>query len=209
MPSINMIATRRAERRHLERQVRMATLIVLCMAFLAFGVLSFMTARIYATDRAIHRLDKRLASLQPTVKQIAEYEAGTKRLQPRLDLLADSREKTLLWYSVMQNLSRSMPDKTWLTDVATNKTVVVPVSTSSSKAEPQAPQVTLKLRGTSVSQMMVGETMLRLNRWPEFERVDLSYTQQGARDDLSTVEFEINAQLRGSTKGGVSPNGSH
>ena len=102
-----------------------------------------------------------------------------------------------------------MPDKTWLTDVATNKTVVVPVSTSSSKAEPQAPQVTLKLRGTSVSQMMVGETMLRLNRWPEFERVDLSYTQQGARDDLSTVEFEINAQLRGSTKGGVSPNGSH
>lgn len=210
MPSINMIAARRAERRHLERQVRMAALIVLCMAVVGFGVLSFMTARIYATDRSIDSLDKQLAGINPTVEQIAKYEAETRKLQPRLALLADSREKTLLWYSVMQNLSRSMPEKTWLTDVTTNKTVVVPAPTTASNVQPQAPKINVKIRGTSVSQMMVGETMLRLNKWPEFQKVDLSYTQQGSREDLNTVDFEINAQLIDcSTKGGVSSNGSH
>lgn len=211
MPSINMIATRRAERKKLERQVRMAALIVLCMVVAGCGVLSFMTARIYATDRSIKKLDKQLVSLQPTVKQIAEYEAETKKLQPRLELLADSREKTLLWYTIMQNLSRSMPANTWLIDVSTNRTMQVSSGPSAaSGTQPQKPKVSLKLRGTSVSQMMVGETMLRLNKWPEFERVDLTYTQQGPREDLNTVEFEINAQLLDpSTKGGVTPNGSH
>jgi Tfp pilus assembly protein PilN len=215
MPSINMIATRRAERKKLERHVRMAALIVLCQVVLGCAILSFMTARIYATDRNIDKLDAQLARIQPTVKQIAEYEGQTKQLQPRLLLLADSREKTLLWYSVMQNLSRSMPANTWLTDITTVKTARPSVSTAkpadgAPAAPPPPPQVSVKLRGMSTSQMMVGETMLRLNRWPEFKQVDLSYTQQGSSNDLTTVEFEINAQLldRG-TKGGESPNGSN
>ncbi len=217
MPSINMIATRRAERRNLESQIRMAGLIVLCLVVIAFGVLSFMTARIFATDRAIDQLDKQLSSIQPTVKQIADYEVQTKELQPRLQLLADSREKTLLWYSVMQDLSRSMPADTWLTDVSTIKTTTQafqpsqPSQGTPASARPKPTQkVSLKLRGTSVSQMMVGETMLRLNTWPEFESVDLSYTQQSAREDANTVEFEINAPLLDrSAKGGVTTNDSH
>lgn len=219
MPSINMIATRRAERKKLERQVRMATLVVLCLVLVGFALMSFMTARIYATDRAIDRLDERLASIQPTVKQIAEYERETGKLQPRLELLADSREKTLLWYSVMQNLSRSMPAKTWLTNISTVKAVdsqrPAPAASSSATpaapaAAPAAPQVSLKLRGTSVSQMMVGEAMLRLNRWPEFQQVDLAYTQQGGNPEVETIEFEINAQLLDpNKKGGVSRNVSN
>ena len=205
MPSINMIATRRAERKKLEQQVRVAALIVLCQVILGCAILSFMTARIYATDRAISKLNKQLATIQPTVRQIAEYEAETKQLEPRLKLLADSKEKTLLWYSIMQNLSRSMPADTWLTDITTS--VEIPSSTAS---KPEEPRATIKLRGTSVSQMMVGETMLRLNKWPEFSRVDLSYTQQSGNEDVNTVEFEINAPLRDhSAKGGISPNGSH
>lgn len=217
MPSINMIATRRAERKKLERQVRMAALAVLSLVVVGFALMSFMTARIYATERAIDKLDEQLASIQPTVKQIAEYEGETKKLQPRLQLLADSREKTLLWYSVMQNLSRSMPDKTWLTNISTVKSVenqrTAPAASSSGgpvAAAAAAPQVSLKLRGTSVSQMMVGEAMLRLNGWPEFQQVDLAYTQQGGNPEVETIEFEINAQLLDpNRKGGVSRNVSN
>lgn len=217
MPSINMIATRRAERKKLERQVRMAALAVLSLVVVGFALMSFMTARIYATERAIDKLDEQLASIQPTVKQIAEYEGETKKLQPRLQLLADSREKTLLWYSVMQNLSRSMPDKTWLTNISTVKSAEnqrsAPAASSSGgpvAAAAAAPKVNLKLRGTSVSQMMVGEAMLRLNRWPEFQQVDLAYTQQGGNPEVETIEFEINAQLLDpNRKGGVSRNVSN
>ncbi len=217
MPSINMIATRRAERKKLERQVRMAALAVLSLVVVGFAIMSFMTARIYATERAIDKLDEQLASIQPTVKQIAEYEGETKKLQPRLELLADSREKTLLWYSVMQNLSRSMPDKTWLTNISTVKSAEnqrsAPAASSSGgpvAAAAAAPKVNLKLRGTSVSQMMVGEAMLRLNRWPEFQQVDLAYTQQGGNPEVETIEFEINAQLLDpNRKGGVSRNVSN
>ncbi|MBP6962932.1 MAG: PilN domain-containing protein [Armatimonadetes bacterium] len=207
MPSINMIASRRAERKKLERHVRVAALALLCIMVAGFGVMSFMTARIYAIDRATSKLDAELAHLQPVVDQIAQYESEAKKLEPRLELLADSREKTLLWHNVMQNVSRSMPANTWLTSVSTS--TQESRASSKSAGPPPAPKVSVKMRGTSSSQMMVGEAMLRLNRWPEFDAVDLNFTQQTSRDDLNLVEFEISALLKNlSAKGGGSPNGS-
>jgi len=186
MPSINMIAARRAEKKRLEKLVNTVFLVVIGEVVITLAVVAFMTARVHAANVAIRGLDVELTELQPTVNKIHGYEVEIKKLEPRLDLLSESREQTLLWYSVLQNLGRSMPEKTWLTSVSTAR------MQSAKAGEASAPALTLA--GESVSQRLVGETMLRLNKFPEFSRVDLDYTQEGSRE-CNTLEFRVTARL--------------
>lgn len=194
MPSINMIATRRAERKRLARQIRIIAMVLLGELVAVLAILSFVTARIHAANRTIGRLDVELTKILPTVEKIKYYEQETKKLEPNVNLLADSRERTLLWYAVMQNLGRSVPEKTWLTSIDSVRSA--PTATAASSEQAEAPKVTVKLRGTSINQRLVGETMLRLNQFPEFERVDLNYTQNGRSQEPDTIDFEVAALLK-------------
>ncbi|MHB1000604.1 MAG: PilN domain-containing protein [Armatimonadota bacterium] len=201
MPSINMIAARRAETKKLEERVRIAFLMVIGSVLIALGIISFMTARVYGTSRAIQQVDAELLKIQPIVDKISYYETEINLLMPRLELLTDSRDQTLLWYKVMQDLSRSMAEKTWLTNFATAQTTV-----PSADGTPGVSATVLTLRGISNSQRLVGETMLMLNQCEEFEQVDLTYTQKGSITGLDSFDYEISAKLKQnkSEKGGSS-----
>lgn len=190
MPSINMIAARRAEKVRLEKMMRIAFLVIVGEAVLMLFLLGFMTTRIFSANREITRLDNELARIQPTVEKIKAYEAEIKKLEPRLNLLADSREQTMLWFNILQNLSRSMPEKTWVSNVTTSRAA----PTGPAGREKQS-ATTLTVRGMSVSQGLVGETMLRLGQYPEFKKVNLDYTQEASSRDFEAVEFQLGALL--------------
>jgi len=212
MPSINMIAARRAERKKLEKRIQLAILVILIQVFLALSFFGFVTAKICSANRTIGKLDKDLKSLQPKVLEIKHYETEIRKLKPRLDLLADAREQTLLWYSLMRGVSRSMANKTWLSSLRVSSpesTNQVAQQGSESAGKPQA--VTVNLKGVSMSQALVGETMLRLNQCPEVQRVDLNFTQKGAASLEDAIEFEIVAALKqdNAEKGGKVTNVSN
>jgi Tfp pilus assembly protein PilN len=198
MPSINMIAARRAERKKLEKTIRTTMLVILGQIVLAVGLFSFMTARVCSAGRKLSDLDQELKRIQPTVNEIRHYEAEIKKLTPRLDLLADSREETLLWHSLLRGVSRSMPKNTWLSSLQA-KVPEKTETTASAQAgtEPaKPPALSVNLKGISTSQSLVGETMLRLNQCPEIEKVNLSYTQKGSAVKDTAIEFEIVAELK-------------
>ena len=206
MPSVNMIAARRAEKKRLEKLVYITLLVIIGELGITLGVVGFMTARVHADNARIDQLDNQMECIQPTVEKIRKYEAEIKELEPRLELLSRSRNRTMLWYNVLQDLGRSMPEKTWLTSMAT---IAAPAeSASSSGASKPAPMPAVNLAGTSVSQRLVGEAMLRLNQCSEFERVDLSYTQQNGGAGKEGLQFQIAAKLRSDEpkKGGVTKN---
>lgn len=194
MPSVNMIAARRAEKKRVERLIYITLLVIIGELAITLGVVGFMTARIHADNTRIRQLDEQMECIQPTVEKIRGYEAEIKELEPRLELLSQSRKRTLLWYRVLQDLSRSMPEKTWLTSVAT--TVPAAASDSSGGTSKPDQMPALNLAGSSVSQRLVGETMLRLNQCSEFERVDLSYTQENSGTGKEWLQFQIAAKLR-------------
>jgi len=215
MPSVNMIAARRAEKKRLEKLIYMTLVVIVGELAIMLAVMGFMTARVHADNSRIHGLDRDMARIQPTVDKIRKYESQIKELSPRLDLLSSSRDQTMLWHSVLQDLGRCMPEKTWLTSVATS------VTSSSSSGGKSAPATTLNLGGSSVSQQLVGEAMLRLNQCPEFEKVDLTYTQDNpssvrssgssaSGDDETvsseTLQFQMSAKLKSAEakKGGSS-----
>ncbi|MHB1456047.1 MAG: PilN domain-containing protein [Armatimonadota bacterium] len=195
MPSINMIAARRAEQNKLEERVRIAMLCVIGSIIIALAILSFMTARVYSTNRAITSVDEQLAQVQPVVDKIENYENEISKLMPKLSLLQDSRKQTMVWYGILQDLSRSMADKTWITGLST-ATKVLPATGDT----PSRSATSVSLKGTTISQSMVGETMLKLNQSSEFDQIDLDFTQKSSAQGVDLLDFAISAMIKPQNK---------
>jgi Tfp pilus assembly protein PilN len=198
MPSINMIAARRAEKKKLEKTMQIAVLALLAEVAITLGLLGFMSARVFSASRTVRHLDSELNRVQPTVAKIKYYEAELNKLKPRLDLLADSREETLFWYTVLQDLSRSMPQSTWLSSITASRAAASSSSTTTkaTAASSTTPRPTLSLRGVSANQRLIGETMLRLNQFSEFDQVNLNFTQASTDATREAVEFEMAVALK-------------
>lgn len=193
MPSINMIAARRAEKLKMEKGVRGTILGILTEIAITLGIFSFMVARIIGASLSIDKLDGELQKIEPTVQMINSYEARIKDLGPKLELLADSREATLLWSNILGDLSRSVPADTWINNVTT--AVITASSSSDPKSTPESKTV-ITVQGVALDQQRVGETMLRLGQNPEFEKVDLNYTRNNGSNDMNAVDFDLAATLK-------------
>ncbi|HEY3299022.1 MAG TPA: hypothetical protein VGK34_10235, partial [Armatimonadota bacterium] len=192
MPSINLIAARRSEKLKLEKQVSVMFLVVVGLVAITIGLFSFMTARVISAGLTLDKLNTDLKKIEPTVQKIQMYETQIKELTPKLELLADSRESTMLWSNVMHDISSSMATDTWLINLQTS------VPTQTNQADPQqktAIPIVLTMNGTSSSQTLVGETMLRLTQCREFDRVDLDYTKKNGSSDMDALDFSFNIKV--------------
>jgi Tfp pilus assembly protein PilN len=186
LPSINMISPRRAEKRRLEANVRRLVVVILAEAIATVLVCGFMVSKILRAQSGISDLQITIAKLQPTVAKIDYYEKATGELKPKLDTLNQAKSITLRWQRVLDNLSVSMPDKTWLTRIA-----------AQSPATPEAKEMVVSMNGVSASQQLVGETMLRIqNSVRDFDHLDLHFTQKSASGGQDAVEFEIAASVK-------------
>lgn len=195
MPSVNMIAPRRAEKMRLERDMRRLVLVILAEFVAAAGLGGWVCTKLLTTSSRIADLDVQLASLQPIVRQIEGYESDTKKLRPKLELLNKAKDRTMTRYNVLDRLTQSFPQSTYLTRMSTRQ------------AEKAGVDTVLTLSGVSVSQASIGETMMRLHDIPDFSRVDLHFSQRTTVDKASALEFEIGAAMKSPVKPkGVKPN---
>jgi hypothetical protein len=55
----------------------------------------------------------------------------------------------------------------------------------------------VNLSGISVSQAKIGETMMRLHSFPNFQDVELHFTQKTTVKTGLAVEFEVGAIMKG------------
>ncbi len=191
MPSINMIAPRRAERKRLETNVRRLLLAIVVELVLIAGVAGLMITRIYTTRSMIDDLQVQLTKLQPTVRRIELCEKSTRDLSPKLDTLKGAKAETTTWCRILDQLSISLPENTWLTRIST------PVGQAATKG------AVVNLNGFSASQDLVGDAMLRMrDNVSDFASIDLHYTQKGVVGHSTAVEFELAAGIKGPAKNG-------
>lgn len=185
MPSINMIAPRRAEKLRLESNVRKLLMAIFIEALVIVCVAGFLVTKVYKTRSMISDLDVQLSKLQPTVNKIEEFEKATQSLTPKLGTLNDAKAETLRWCRMLNDVSISLPDKMWLTRI-------------SAAVEPQQPDnISVTLSGVAVDQGLVGQTMLRMHDMvTDFEGIDLHYTQKTIIGPLTAVEFEMAAAMK-------------
>lgn len=184
MPSINMIAPRRTEKKRLEMNVRRLLLVILTEAILIACIAGVRITQIYSTRSMVDDLGVQITKLQPTVHKIEEYNKAIEKLSPKLKTLNRAKNDTMRWCRILEDLSVSLPDKTWLTRITTG--VMQPADES----------LKLNLNGVSINQNLVGEAMLRMNdNVKDFSNLDLHYTQKAFVGLQTAVEFEIEASI--------------
>lgn len=197
MPSINMIAPRRAEKRRLECAMRKLAVLILAQLVFAVALGGWVFMKSLTTRATIAELNSQLQVLTPKIKKVAELDKQTSELKPKVELLNKAKLDTMRWYNTLDQLTRSVPSATWLTRLST---VSNPLSGT-----------VLNINGVTCEQARVGETMMRLQGNPDFKSVDLHFTQKGTGQGPSSVEFEIGAAMSGDQNDkskGVTPNGT-
>lgn len=170
--------------KRLERDMRRLLLVILVEVAAVLSIVGVFSARIMSTNARSAELDLEVAKLQPVVKRIEFYDNATSELQPKVDLLNNAKAHTMRWYHMLHTLSVTIPQNTWLTRIA------------AAPAPPDANEITVNLNGISADQNLIGETMLRLNSYPGFARVDLHFTQKTMVGARGAIEFEVGAGLK-------------
>ena len=193
MPSINMIAVRREEKRRQEQNIRKLLYSILGEIGLVIAVAFVITARILVTQNEVNKLSDRVNALQPSVTKIQQLQSQTAALMPKVQTLDGAKADTLFWYKNFYAVTTSLPPKTWLTSLGTvgaaGAGAVTPGAASGDDP-------TLSLAGIAMSQAVVGETMLRMNQAPSLDHVDLAFVQQQKIGSADTVAFQMTVHLK-------------
>ena len=198
MPSINMIAVRREDKRRQENNIRKLLYAILGEVGLVVLLAFVLTARILVTTGRISELNGQLDKLKPRVAAIQSLQAQTADMMPKVQTLDGAKSDTLFWYKNFYAVTASLPPKTWLTSLGTGTAAsATPGTTAPGAAGGDDP--TLSLSGVAMSQATVGETMLRMNQAPSLDHVDLAFVQQQKIGTADAVSFQMTVHLKPET----------
>ena len=195
MPSINMIALRRQEKRHQEQNARKLLYSIAGEVGLVLVVASVMTARIVVAQGHVNDLSDQLVKLKPQVAQIQTLQAQTAALQPKVDTLDGAKADTLFWYNSFYAVTASLPEKTWLTSLGTGAGAGA-ASGSTAPGTVAGTDPTLSLTGIAMTDAAVGQSMLRMNQSPRLDHVELSFVQAQKIGPADTVSFQMTVHLK-------------
>jgi Tfp pilus assembly protein PilN len=173
---INLIAARRAERRKLEliRAVMVRAMLGIAAATTLGAVV--MTFQVQTVKSRIDDVNQQTAALQDTVSRVELLQAQMGALQPRVATLLKAQNSTNRWRAVLEEISISLPEKTWITSFAS-----------------QAGADGFTITGQSASQNEVGKAMMRLGTQAYIKDVNLQYTQSAAKS--GSVTFALSGGL--------------
>jgi type IV pilus assembly protein PilN len=147
----------------------------------------------YITDQ---KLDQELtqaradeARLAPVLKQVEEFEARQKQLQQRVKLIEQLRQDQAVPVHLLDKISRSLPDRLWLTDMH------------------EAPDANVQLDGQTSTLTSLADFIGNLENSGYFARpveIISSDEQKGVtgQNGVTLIKFSIRAQfvMPGSTK---------
>ncbi len=202
MPSINMIAARRAEKKKQEQNVRRLAYAIAGELGGTLVIISVMVGRLVLIGGQIGDLQHEADKLKPTVARIQKMQQDTQAMQPKVATLAGARADTLFWYDGFYAVTSALPPQSWLTTLATNG--------GSDGAAPGAVAATdpqLTLSGTATNQTQVGTAILQMNRLPGLDHVDLASVNQQKVGGVTAVTFQMTVHLKPEAAPAADPQG--
>ncbi len=163
------------------RQIAAALIVALAALFV---VMHTAGAR-YESD--VNAIDRQLANLESLFEQAREKKAETQKMREEINAIRRLKEQQLLWFDILRELSLSViPDKLWL-----KKAVFV--KTRDIKG---GPRFELRVSGLAFSHAHVTKFVLRLDRFPYFQRVRLENSLEASHGDEKLVTFTVTCLVR-------------
>ena len=191
MPSINMIAARRAEKRRQGQNIRRLAYGIAAEAGVIVIIVSIMVLHLSTVNSRVGDLSAEIAKLQPTVTEIQQMQKDTQNLQPKVATLDGAKADTLFWYNNLYAVTSCLPPKTWLTALGTTGAGDSGAPGTTGSGDPQ-----LSLSGMALNQATVGTAMLLMQRSPGLDHVDLSSVTQQKTGAVDTVSFQMTVHLK-------------
>jgi type IV pilus assembly protein PilN len=184
MIEINLLPHREAARAADLRQ----TLGVLVLGLvLVAGVVALVDRNIKADQRAaeasVRQLEADIARYQPEQEQVAGFKKKRSELEDKIDVIKGLDRARSGPVRIMDELSKSTPQRLWLTSLST-----------------EGAEITVE--GDSLDTGVVADFLRSLNASPYFEDVDLEKTSPGQQvEGIRLVHFVIRAALSDPTEG--------
>ncbi|MEA2552503.1 MAG: hypothetical protein QOJ65_679 [Fimbriimonadaceae bacterium] len=162
------------------------------MFFLAFVAVMMSSAGGYVvvsyegqqSHDAESALQAQIERAKPLIAQTEDNQRQQAKLTPRLKTLENAQGETTRWERVLSYLTTQTPPQAWLTSVRC------------ASADPKKP-VSITFQGVAMSQVPVGELILRLQNSTDLGSVSLRYTQEKLIQQSKTTEFQVDAALMG------------
>jgi Tfp pilus assembly protein PilN len=191
VPSINMIAARRMDKRRQEKTVRNLAYAIAGEIGVTFVIASVLAVRWTAMSAQVADLQGELHKIQPTVKQIQQMQQETASMQPKVAALDGAHSDTLFWYSGFYAVSRALPPQTWLTTLSTNGGASQATPGTVAATDPQ-----ISLSGVARSESQVGTIMEQMNQLPCLDHIDLLSVDQQKNKNVTSVSFSLTVHLK-------------
>jgi type IV pilus assembly protein PilN len=178
MIEINLLPVREARRKADLRQQGMSFLLVglLAAAFIGFAH-SYVSDRISDSRTRIRQMEADIKQFQPQLDQVAAFRKKKAALEKKIDVIDGLDRARSGPVRVLDELATHMPERVWLTNVATEGALI-------------------KLKGESLDNELVAILLRALGESPYFDKVDLQSTEVGtSTTGLKLVKFNVEAQI--------------
>lgn len=185
MPNINLIQEQRQIAKARERKTKFAL-----MGTLACGALCVMATAAFMLDAArlnikASALEQKKEEMKPLLEELKQNKQEVAQMQPRIKTLEEATNFTAKWGRVLDYITVNTPPDSWLLKLK---------AFHQDRTKP----LIVTFNGVSLTHEAVGELILRLQASPEFEQVDLKYTQPKFSDNgQKQFEFEVDAAMAG------------
>ena len=178
MIDINLLPVREARRKADVQQLGMQLLLVLILATAGIGFMhSSVVARINDSQTRIRQMEADIKQFQPQLDQVAAFRKKKASLEKKIEVIEDLDRARTGPVRVMSELATHMPDRVWLTNLATDGNAI-------------------KMKGEGMDNELVAVLMRALKESPYFEDVDLQGTELGnSKQGLKLVKFNIEATV--------------
>ena len=178
MIEINLLPHREARRAADLRQT--AGLLVLGLVLVG-GVIAVVDSGIEKNvarmEATVRQLEADIARYKPEEEQVKVFKAKRSELEDKIDVIKGLDRARSGPVRIMDELSKSTPDRLWLTSLQTEG-------------------VQIKVEGDSLDTGVVADFLRSLNASPYFTEVDLERTSSGALvEGVKLVHFVISAAL--------------
>ncbi len=159
-------------------------LIVGCVGVLLilFGFLQYEKFKLRGINRNIAIAQKETRRLAPQIELVEELEKLKLGVEKRMEAIEELDKNRAFWIKFLQRLSVEIPDNLWLTSFQESEKEDVP---------------RIIIEGESYSLNNLATLMLRLDRTPFLENVELNWVRQSPEVERKTFLFQLACALSG------------
>ena len=175
---INLLPHREARR---AADLRESVAVLILGLVVLGGVVFFMNlnvrAKLAQAQRTVTQLEADVAGYKPQEALVGKFKDQKKELQDKLDIIKSLDRARNGPVRILDELSSSVPERLWLTSIATKGKVI-------------------QLQGLSLDTGVVADFLRVLSRSEYFKDVDLDKTSGGkVVEGVRLVNFEIHAEM--------------